>query len=125
MSNAALYIVATPIGHLDDMSPRAIATLQSADLIAAEDTRHSRKLFERFAIRTPVSAYHAHNESERTADLLARLKAGQKIALISDAGTPLISDPGRRLVAAAHEARIPVIPVPGACAAIAAFSAAG
>ena len=107
------------------MTPRAVQVLQGADLIAAEDTRHSRKLFERFAIHTPVVAYHEHNEAAQGESLLARLKGGAKIALISDAGTPLVSDPGRRLVAAAHAMGVTVMPIPGACAAVAAFSAAG
>jgi len=120
-----LYIVATPIGHLDDMSKRALDVLNKVDLIAAEDTRHSRKLLSHFAISTPLISLHAHNETQRTQQLLSRLKEGEKIALISDAGTPLVSDPGRHLVQQAHKANITVSPIPGPCAAICALSAAG
>ena len=120
-----LWVVATPIGNLDDLSPRARATLAGADLIAAEDTRHSAALLQHAGIATRCIALHEHNEREISGDLVARLCAGAQIALISDAGTPLISDPGFRLVRAAREAGIAVSPVPGACAAIAALSAAG
>lgn len=123
--NGTLYVVATPIGNLDDLTPRARATLARADLIAAEDTRHSAALLHRHGIATRCIALHEHNEREASADLVRRLQAGQNIALISDAGTPLISDPGYRLVRAARAAGIAVSPVPGACAAIAALSAAG
>jgi 16S rRNA (cytidine1402-2'-O)-methyltransferase len=124
-SSGHLYIVATPIGNLDDMVPRAIHTLQSADYIAAEDTRHSGKLLKHFAVQTPMLAYHEHNETERTAYLVELMLGGCEVALISDAGTPLISDPGFRLVRAAHEAGIPVTPVPGASAMVAALSVSG
>lgn len=120
-----LYIVATPIGHLGDMVPRAIEILQKVDVIAAEDTRHSGNLLQHFCINTPTTAYHDHSDEARTQSLLQKLKDGQSIALISDAGTPLISDPGYRLV---HEARalgIRVEPIPGACALIAALCASG
>ncbi|GAP67159.1 hypothetical protein MBSD_n2475 [Mizugakiibacter sediminis] len=120
-----LWVVATPIGHLDDLSPRAVATLREVALIAAEDTRHSRALLARHGIATPTTALHEHNEREAAAALLARLAAGDSVALISDAGTPLVSDPGYRLVRAARAAGIRVSPVPGACAAIAALSVAG
>jgi 16S rRNA (cytidine1402-2'-O)-methyltransferase len=120
-----LWVVATPIGNLDDLSPRARATLAGADLIAAEDTRHSAVLLQHAGISTRCIALHEHNEREISGDLVERLRAGAQIALISDAGTPLISDPGFRLVRAAREAGITVSPVPGACAAIAALSAAG
>ena len=120
-----LYIVATPIGNLDDWSPRAIATLKTVSVVAAEDTRHSGRLLQHFAIPTRLVAVHDHNEAGRVQGLLAQLEAGEDIALISDAGTPLISDPGYRLVAAAQAAGLKVVPVPGACAAIAALSAAG
>ncbi len=120
-----LYVVATPIGNLDDMSVRAVNILQQAALIAAEDTRHSARLLQHFFIKTPCTALHDHNEQSQIEGLMARLMAGESIALISDAGTPLISDPGYRLVAAAQEAGIRVSPIPGACAAIAALSAAG
>jgi 16S rRNA (cytidine1402-2'-O)-methyltransferase len=120
-----LYVVATPIGNLDDLSPRALLTLNEVSLIAAEDTRHSSKLLRHFGILTPLTAFHEHNEREKTAELVAFLSNGKSIALISDAGTPLVSDPGYRLVRAAHAAGIRVVPLPGACAAIVALSASG
>ena len=120
-----LYIVATPIGNLDDISLRAIATLKSVDLIAAEDTRHSRHLLHHFGIETPLLSCHEHNEAARSRQILAKLEAGSDVALISDAGTPLISDPGYRLVSAARRQGIPVSPIPGANSAVAALSAAG
>lgn len=123
--NGTLYIVATPIGNLGDMSPRAVEILKSVDLIAAEDTRHSRPLLQHFAINTPMYAYHEHNEIEQTVKLIERLNNGESIAIISDAGTPLINDPGYRLVAAAHEHNITVSPVPGSSAVITALSVAG
>lgn len=125
MSDAILYVVATPIGNLGDMVPRAVNILQSVDLIAAEDTRHSRRLLDHFDIRTRCVAYHDHSGANELAALLAELEAGRSLALISDAGTPLVSDPGYRLVDAALAAGIRVVPIPGACAAIAALSAAG
>ncbi|MFI2812611.1 MULTISPECIES: 16S rRNA (cytidine(1402)-2'-O)-methyltransferase [Microbulbifer] len=121
----ALYVVATPIGNLADMVPRAIEVLQCADLVAAEDTRHSQRLFSHFDIDTPLVAYHDHSDDQRTARILERLEAGETVALISDAGTPLISDPGYRLVREARSRGIRVVPVPGACAFVAALSAAG
>jgi len=120
-----LFIVATPIGNLGDISDRARSTLREVELIAAEDTRHSGQLLAQFGIDTPLLALHEHNEAARVAELIARLQAGASIALISDAGTPLVSDPGYRLVAAAGAAGIDVRPIPGACAAIAALSVAG
>ncbi|MES2998147.1 MAG: 16S rRNA (cytidine(1402)-2'-O)-methyltransferase [Pseudomonadota bacterium] len=120
-----LYIVATPIGNLGDISARAIETLRSVDCIAAEDTRHARKLLNHFAINTPVLSLHEHNESERSEMLLKRLQQNKTIALISDAGTPLISDPGYILVKKIRQNKIPVIPIPGPCALIAALSASG
>jgi 16S rRNA (cytidine1402-2'-O)-methyltransferase len=120
-----LYVVATPIGNLDDLSPRALLTLNEVSLIAAEDTRHSSKLLRHFGILTPVTAFHEHNEREKAVELVAFLKNGKSVALISDAGTPLVSDPGYRLVHAAHAAAIRVVPLPGACAAIVALSASG
>lgn len=120
-----LWVVATPIGNLDDLSPRAQAILRQVDLIAAEDTRHSAALLQHYGIATRRIALHEHNEREASAELVQRLRDGAQIALISDAGTPLISDPGFRLVRAAREAGIGVSPVPGACAAIAALSVAG
>jgi len=120
-----LYVVATPIGNLEDWSPRAVATLRAVRVIAAEDTRHSGRLLQHFDIATPMLALHDHNEGARALALVERLQAGEDVGLISDAGTPLISDPGYRLVAAVQEAGIRVVPIPGACAAIAALSAAG
>lgn len=122
---ASLYIVATPIGNLSDMSQRAIETLQMVDVIAAEDTRHSGILLQHFSIKTPSISLHDHNESQRSELLLARLQQGESVALISDAGTPLISDPGYKLVSMVREHDIPVVPVPGSCAVIAALSASG
>lgn len=120
-----LFVVATPIGNLDDLTPRARATLAQVDLIAAEDTRHSAALLRHHGIATRCIALHEHNEREASAELVRQMQAGKTIALISDAGTPLISDPGYRLVRAAREADVMVSPIPGACAAIAALSAAG
>lgn len=120
-----LYVVATPIGNLDDISTRAIGILSQVARIAAEDTRHSARLLQHLGINTPLVAVHDHNEAGQVQRLIAQLVTGEDLALISDAGTPLISDPGYRLVAAAHEANIKVVPVVGACAAIAALSAAG
>ena len=120
-----LYIVATPIGNLDDISLRAIATLKSVDLIAAEDTRHSRLLLNHLGIDTRMLSCHEHNETSRSVEILQKLVDGSDIALISDAGTPLISDPGYRLVTAARQQGIRVSPIPGANSIIAALSAAG
>ncbi|MGB6977549.1 MAG: 16S rRNA (cytidine(1402)-2'-O)-methyltransferase [Gammaproteobacteria bacterium] len=127
MQNTAgiLYIVATPIGNLDDLTPRALHVLGGVNLIVAEDTRHSKKLLQHFNLQTPLRSLHEHNERARIAELLDLLYQGQQIAVISDAGTPLIRDPGYHLVHAAHENGIRVVPIPGACAAIAALSAAG
>ena len=124
-NRGTLYVVATPIGNLSDMVPRAVETLQSVAVIAAEDTRHSSRLLAHFDIKTPAVAYHDHSDETRTDQLVARLLAGDNIALISDAGTPLVSDPGYRLVRKAREQGIMVVPIPGACAMIAALSAAG
>jgi 16S rRNA (cytidine1402-2'-O)-methyltransferase len=120
-----LYVVATPIGNLDDISARALAVLRDVVLIAAEDTRHSARLTQHFGISTPLAACHEHNEREQGGRFLARLQAGEDVALISDAGTPLISDPGFHLVRQARAAGVAVVPVPGACALIAGLSAAG
>lgn len=120
-----LYVVATPIGNLADMVPRAVETLQTVALIAAEDTRHSARLLAHFGIDTPCVAYHDHSGDDRTQHLLEKLQAGMAMALISDAGTPLVSDPGYRLVRQARLAGIRVVPIPGACAMVAALSAAG
>lgn len=120
-----LWVVATPIGNLEDWSPRAQRVLRAVTLIAAEDTRHSRPLLAHFSVTTPMTALHEHNERAMVDALLARLRAGEDIALISDAGTPLISDPGYRLVRAVRDAGIAVQAVPGACAGVAALSIAG
>lgn len=121
----ALYIVATPIGNLNDMSFRAVETLKAVDFIAAEDTRHSARLMQHFNIETPMITYHDHSSESQVSKLLDRLHAGKSMALISDAGTPLISDPGYRLVQSVRAAGYKVVPVPGACAVIAALSASG
>ncbi|MCG6943046.1 MAG: 16S rRNA (cytidine(1402)-2'-O)-methyltransferase [Thiohalocapsa sp.] len=120
-----LYVVATPIGNLADMTPRACKVLTDVDLIACEDTRHSRPLLQHFGIATPLAAYHEHNEREQTPKLLARLAAGAAIALISDAGTPLVSDPGYVLVQRARAEGLKVVPIPGPSAPICALAAAG
>ena len=120
-----LYVVATPIGNLDDISARALRTLSEVALIAAEDTRHSARLLQHFGISTPLQACHEHNEREQGGRFIGRLQAGEDVGLISDAGTPLISDPGNHLVRQARAMGIRVVPVPGACALIAALSAAG
>jgi 16S rRNA (cytidine1402-2'-O)-methyltransferase len=120
-----LYVVATPIGNLEDITLRAVRTLKEVDLIAAEDTRHTRKLLAAHGIENQLISYHEHNEQQRTADLIRRLEQGTRIALVSDAGTPTVSDPGYRLVEAAAARRIPVVPIPGVSAATAALSAAG
>jgi 16S rRNA (cytidine1402-2'-O)-methyltransferase len=120
-----LYLVSTPIGNLGDMTHRAVEVLSSAALVIAEDTRHSRRLLDHYKISTPLKSYHEHNEAKETPRLVARLGAGDSIALISDAGTPLISDPGSRLVAAALEANLSVGPIPGASAVMAAIVGSG
>ncbi|KPK69601.1 MAG: hypothetical protein AMJ84_09265 [Acidithiobacillales bacterium SM23_46] len=120
-----LYIVATPIGNLEDLTPRAVRVLKEADLIAAENTRHSGKLAAHFGIATRMIAVHDHNEREQVPRLIESLKAGKSIAFISDAGTPLVSDPGFPLVRAARAESLPVVPIPGPCAAIVALSVAG
>ncbi|HKN05193.1 MAG TPA: 16S rRNA (cytidine(1402)-2'-O)-methyltransferase [Buttiauxella sp.] len=125
ISASTLYIVPTPIGNLGDITQRALTVLQSVDLIAAEDTRHTGLLLQHFAINARMFALHDHNEQQKSETLLAKLKEGQSIALVSDAGTPLINDPGYHLVRACREAGIRVVPLPGPCAAIAALSAAG
>ncbi|MGH7651707.1 MAG: 16S rRNA (cytidine(1402)-2'-O)-methyltransferase [Gemmatimonadaceae bacterium] len=120
-----LYLVSTPIGNLGDMTYRAVEILSSVALVIAEDTRHSRRLLDHYKVTTPVSSYHEHNEAREAPRLVARLCAGDSIALISDAGTPLISDPGSRLVTSALEAGVPVVPVPGASSVMAALVASG
>jgi 16S rRNA (cytidine1402-2'-O)-methyltransferase len=123
--HGTLYIVGTPIGNLADMTFRAIDTLKQVDVIAAEDTRHTGKLLHHFHIETPQTSYHAHNWRKRLPELLTRLQRGQNVALVSDAGMPGISDPGFELVEACAEADIPVVPIPGATAAIAALCISG
>jgi 16S rRNA (cytidine1402-2'-O)-methyltransferase len=120
-----LYVVATPIGNLGDIGARALETLRQVTVIAAEDTRHARHLLTHFGIQADLIAYHEHNEDDSVPKLLARLENGQDLALVSDAGTPLISDPGFVLVRAARERGLRVVPIPGANAAICALSAAG
>jgi 16S rRNA (cytidine1402-2'-O)-methyltransferase len=123
--SGTLYVVATPIGNLEDMTPRAVRVLAAVDLVAAEDTRHSGKLLAHFGIPAKMLAVHEHNEREQLPRLVGLLNEGKSIAFITDAGTPLVSDPGFPLVRAARAAGIRVVPVPGACAAIAALSVAG
>lgn len=118
-------MVATPIGNLEDITLRALRILKEADLIACEDTRQSGKLLSHYGITTSTISYHDHNEASRTAELIARLESGSTVALITDAGTPLVSDPGYRLVTAAVAAGITVVPIPGANAAMGALAAAG
>ncbi|HJU65532.1 MAG TPA: 16S rRNA (cytidine(1402)-2'-O)-methyltransferase [Gemmatimonadaceae bacterium] len=124
-TTASLYVVSTPIGNLGDMSARAIETLRGVSAVLAEDTRHSRHLLDHFDIATPLEAYHEHNEAKATPRLVERLRAGESLALISDAGTPLLSDPGARLVRAALEAEIAVVPIPGPSALMAALVVSG
>jgi 16S rRNA (cytidine1402-2'-O)-methyltransferase len=123
--SGCLYVVATPIGNLGDISQRAVETLVSVDLIACEDTRKSGRLLAHLGVKTPMISYHEHNETERSAELLERLKEGRDIALISDAGTPLMSDPGYRMVSLCRQAEVPVLAVPGPCAGVAALSVSG
>ncbi|AFJ45567.1 16S rRNA (cytidine(1402)-2'-O)-methyltransferase [Shimwellia blattae] len=125
ISPSTLYIVPTPIGNLGDITQRALSVLQSVDLIAAEDTRHTGILLQHFAISARLFALHDHNEQQKAQTLLAKIREGQSIALVSDAGTPLINDPGYHLVRTCRDAGINVVPLPGACAAITALSAAG
>ena len=124
-SAGTLYVVATPIGNLQDLTPRALEVLRSVQLIAAEDTRHSARLLQHFGVSTPTTACHDHNERDKSLRLIERILGGESVALISDAGTPLISDPGYHLVRLEREAGVKVCPIPGACALIAALSAAG
>ena len=124
-TQAKLFIVATPIGNLDDFSFRAIEVLKAVDLVAAEDTRHSKRLLQHYQIDTSLISYHDHSDLSETLKLIELLEAGKSIALISDAGTPLISDPGYRLVTEARSKGIPVLPIPGASALTAALSVSG
>lgn len=125
VSEAVLYIVATPIGHLDDISQRAVAVLREVAWVAAEDTRHSGKLMSHLGISARFLSLHDHNEKQRAASLVEKIKAGENVALISDAGTPLISDPGYSLVRLCRDAGVRVVPIPGPCALIAALCCAG
>jgi 16S rRNA (cytidine1402-2'-O)-methyltransferase len=125
IESGTLFIVATPIGNLEDITHRALRILTEVDLIAAEDTRHSQRLLQHYDISTRLTSLHDHNESQRAKQLIEKLKLGENIALISDAGTPLISDPGYGLVSQCREAGVKVVPLPGPCAAIAALCAAG
>jgi 16S rRNA (cytidine1402-2'-O)-methyltransferase len=120
-----LRLVATPIGNLEDITYRAVRVLRESDVIACEDTRQTRKLLDHYGIQTPTISYHEHNEASRAADLAARMTAGESVALVSDAGMPLVSDPGYRLVRAAIEAGVRVEPVPGPSALLAALAASG
>lgn len=120
-----LYVVSTPIGNLADLTHRAVTTLRAVSVVLAEDTRHSRPLLDRYEVRVPLEAYHEHNEASATPRVLARLEGGDDVALISDAGTPLLSDPGARLVRAAIAAGVAVIPIPGASALLAALVGSG
>ena len=120
-----LFVVSTPIGNMGDFSFRAVETLRSVSAVLAEDTRHTRHLLDRYEIEVPLIAYHEHNEAKATPGLVARLLRGESLALVSDAGTPLLSDPGARLVRAAAEAGVRVSPVPGASALLAALVASG
>ena len=122
---ACLYVIATPIGNLGDITSRALDTLRAVDFIAAEDTRHSAGLMRHFNVVTPMVSYHDHSKDSQVLTLLDHLRSGRSVALISDAGTPLVSDPGYRLVAACHNEDIPVVPIPGASALTAALSASG
>jgi 16S rRNA (cytidine1402-2'-O)-methyltransferase len=123
--SGTLYVVGTPIGNLEDITYRAVRVLREADLIACEDTRQTRKLLDHYGISKPVISYHEHNEAERTPELIGRLLSGAPVALVSDAGTPLVSDPGYRLVTASIESGIAVVPVPGPSAVLAALTASG
>lgn len=124
-TTAALYVVATPLGNIADITLRALDTLRTVDVVACEDTRHTRRLLDHYDIRVPTLALHEHNEASAAQKLISLLAAGQRIALVSDAGTPAVSDPGARAVAAVRAAGFPVIPLPGPNAAITALSAAG
>ena len=123
--SGSLYIIATPIGNLGDITFRAIETLKNVDLVLAEDTRHSKKLFDHYEIKSPLTAFHEHNENEKASGIISEINSGKSIALISDAGTPLISDPGYQLVSEAKKTGINVVPIPGPNAAIAALSSSG
>ncbi|WP_349254989.1 16S rRNA (cytidine(1402)-2'-O)-methyltransferase [Zoogloea sp.] len=121
----SLYVVATPLGNLQDLGLRALAVLKAVDAVAAEDTRHSQRLLDAFGIATKLVALHEHNEQSAVGQVIRLLEAGQHVALVTDAGTPAVSDPGARAVARVQEAGFPVVPVPGPCAAVTALSASG
>ncbi len=121
----ALYVVATPIGNLQDITLRALETLKTVDLIAAEDTRHTKKLLQHYGIETPLISFHQHSGERRIEQIIQRIQAGESVALVTDAGTPGVSDPGGALAEAAHQAGIRVIPIPGASAVTAVLSVAG
>jgi 16S rRNA (cytidine1402-2'-O)-methyltransferase len=123
--SGTLYVVATPIGNLEDITYRAVRTLGASDVIACEDTRHTRRLLDHYGIAKPMVSYHEHNERERTSDLLERLAGGQTVSLVSDAGTPLVSDPGYRIVSAAVAAGVNVVAIPGPSAILTALTASG
>lgn len=123
--SGTLYLVATPIGNLEDITYRAVRVLREVDLIACEDTRHTRKLLEHYKISRPLTSYHEHNEAARAEELVSKLEGGTNVALVSDAGMPLVSDPGYRVVAAAIRAGVPVVPIPGPVALLAALAASG
>lgn len=125
MSNGILYLIATPIGNLEDITLRALRTLKEVDLIACEDTRHTQRLLNHFGIKRPTISYHEHNEEARTAEIVAVLERGQSVALVSDAGTPVINDPGHKLVVACLERELPIVPVPGPAALVAALVVSG
>lgn len=122
---SGLYVVATPIGNLEDITLRAIKTLDGVDLIAAEDTRHTARLLSHYRIRTPMISCHEHNEHQRTPELIDKIRSGAAVALVSDAGTPSVSDPGYRLVRAAVEQGLNIVPIPGVSAAVTALCASG
>lgn len=122
---SGLYVVATPIGNLEDITLRAIHTLNGVDLIAAEDTRHTSRLLSRYQVHTPLTSCHEHNEQQRTPELITKIQSGAAVALVSDAGTPSVSDPGYRLVRTAIAHRLPIFPIPGVSAAVTALSASG
>jgi 16S rRNA (cytidine1402-2'-O)-methyltransferase len=125
MTPGTLFVVSTPIGNLEDLTLRALRVLKEVSVIACEDTRQTRKLLDHFGITTPALSCHEHNETARAAELVARMQAGESVALVSDAGTPLLSDPGYRMVNAAIAAGVPVVPLPGASAALGALAASG
>ena len=125
MTSGTLFVVSTPIGNLEDITMRALRILREADAVACEDTRQTRKLLDHYGIKTATISYHDHNEATRSAELIEKLQSGSSIALVSDAGTPLLSDPGYRLVHAAVEAGVPVVPIPGPSAALSALAASG